>query len=87
LVDGQTHVDKVEEVLGVEIPEGEYVTLAGFLMDQTGEVPVEGQIVTYGAWEFRVQSVEKRRVHDVVVQRLANSDDDADAPVGADERN
>jgi CBS domain containing-hemolysin-like protein len=70
LVDGQTHVDKVAEVLGVEIPEGEFVTIAGFLMDLTGDVPAEGRVIQFGHWEFRVQSVEKRRINEIVVQRL-----------------
>src|SRR5665213_3896517 len=44
LVDGQTHVDRVEEELGLEIPEGEYVTIAGFVLDLAGEIPVAGTI-------------------------------------------
>ena len=71
LVDGQTHVDKVAELVGFEIPEGEYVTIAGFIMDLTGDVPEVGRVVTFGRWELRVQAVDKRRIHEVVVQRLA----------------
>lgn len=69
LVDGQTHVDDVERSLGVEIPEGEYVTIAGFVLDLAGEIPAPGQSFTRGEWTFRVQSVEKRRISEVVVER------------------
>ncbi len=69
LVDGQTHVDRVEEELGLEIPEGEYVTIAGFVLDLAGEIPAAGTIYTYGDWTFRVQSVEKRRISELVVER------------------
>jgi CBS domain containing-hemolysin-like protein len=48
LVDGQTHVDRVEEELGVAIPEGEYVTIAGFVLDLAGEIPVAGSTFTQG---------------------------------------
>ncbi len=58
LVDGQTHVDRVAEELGLEIPEGEYVTIAGFVLDLAGEIPEAGTTYTYGDWSFRVQSVE-----------------------------
>ncbi|HEV3188489.1 MAG TPA: hemolysin family protein [Acidimicrobiales bacterium] len=68
LVDGQTHVDRVEEELGLEIPEGEYVTIAGFVLDLAGEIPVAGTTFTYGDWTFRVQSVEKRRISELVVE-------------------
>jgi putative hemolysin len=68
LVDGQTHVDKVEEELGVTIPEGDYVTIAGFILDLAGEIPAAGTIYTYGEWTFRVQSVERRRISEIVIE-------------------
>jgi CBS domain containing-hemolysin-like protein len=68
LVDGQTHVDRVSEELGVEIPEGEYVTIAGFVLDLAGEIPAAGTVYKYGDWTFRVQSVEKRRISELVIE-------------------
>jgi CBS domain containing-hemolysin-like protein len=68
LVDGQTHVDEVEEALGISIPEGEYVTIAGFILDLAGEIPQAGTTYTYKDWTFRVQSVEKRRISEIVVE-------------------
>ena len=68
LVDGQTHVDEVEEALGVTIPEGEYVTIAGFVLDLAGEIPAAGTTYTYADWTFRVQSVEKRRISEIVIE-------------------
>jgi CBS domain containing-hemolysin-like protein len=68
LVDGQTHVDEVEEALGITIPEGEYVTIAGFILDLAGEIPQAGTTYTYKDWTFRVQSVEKRRISEIVVE-------------------
>jgi CBS domain containing-hemolysin-like protein len=68
LVDGQTHVDRVAEELGLEIPEGEYVTVAGFVLDLAGEIPAAGTIYTYGDWTFRVQSVERRRISELVIE-------------------
>jgi magnesium and cobalt transporter len=68
LVDGQTHVDRVEEALGILIPEGEYVTIAGFVLDLAGEIPASGTTIEFGDWTFRVQSVEKRRISELVVE-------------------
>jgi CBS domain containing-hemolysin-like protein len=68
LVDGQTHVDRVAEELGLKIPEGEYVTIAGFVLDLAGEIPAAGTVYTYGDWTFRVQSVEKRRISELVIE-------------------
>ena len=68
LVDGQTHVDEVEKALGISIPEGEYVTFAGFILDLAGEIPQAGTTYSYEDWTFRVQSVERRRISEVVVE-------------------
>ena len=68
LVDGQTHVDKVREALGLEIPEGEYVTFAGYILDLAGEIPAAGSVYTQGDWSFRVQSVTKRRISEIVAE-------------------
>ncbi len=68
LVDGQTHVDEVEAAIGITIPEGEYVTVAGFVLDLAGEIPAAGTIYRYGDWTFRVQSVEKRRISEIVIE-------------------
>jgi CBS domain containing-hemolysin-like protein len=81
LVDGQTHVDRVEEELGLEIPEGEYVTIAGFVLDLAGEIPVAGTTFTYGDWSFRVQSVEKRRISELVVEYHAPPEPELDATI------
>lgn len=69
LVDGGTSVDDVQAQLGAEIPEGEYVTLGGYLFDAFGHIPEEGeQIEGPGGWEYRVAEMERRRVAKVVVQ-------------------
>lgn len=68
LVDGQTHVDKVEEALGLVIPEGEYVTFAGFILDLAGEIPAAGSTYSQGDWSFRAQSVSKRRISEIVAE-------------------
>lgn len=68
LVDGQTHVDKVEMELGITIPEGDYVTIAGFVLDLAGKIPTAGSIYTHDEWTFRVQSVERRRINEIVIE-------------------
>jgi CBS domain containing-hemolysin-like protein len=68
LVDGSASIDDVREQLGIELPEGEYVTLGGYLFDVFGHIPEEGEKVPFGGWELRVAEMDKRRVAKVVVQ-------------------
>jgi putative hemolysin len=75
LVDGQTHVDEVEQAIGLAVPEGEYVTLAGFLLDRAGRIPAEGEVFDYGPWTFKVQTLDRRRIAEIVVERGPEPDE------------
>ena len=74
LVDGQTNVDVVRERLGMGLPDGEYVTLAGLLFERFGHIPAEGEQVRVGDWDLRVVEMDKRRVAQVVGTRSARVD-------------
>ena len=77
LIDGQTNVDDVRERLAIDIPDGEYVTLAGLLFERFGHIPDEGEEVRVGDWNMRVAEMDKRRVAQVVATRV---DADSSAP-------
>ena len=66
LIDGQTNVDDVRERIGIDIPDGEYVTLGGLLFERFGHIPTEGEEVRVGDWDMRVVEMDKRRVAQVV---------------------
>ena len=68
LVAGDCPVDDVNEDLGIGIPEGEYVTIGGFLFDRFGHIPEEGEALGYEGWELRVAEMDRRRVEKVVVR-------------------
>jgi len=68
LVDGGASIDDVRERIGIDIPEGEYVTLGGFLFDAFGHIPEEGEQLRRGEWQLRVAEMDRRRVAKVVVQ-------------------
>ncbi len=70
LVDGRMSVDDLADRLGVDLPEGEYVTLGGYLFDAFGHIPEEGETHHVDGWELRVAEMDKRRIAKVVVKRL-----------------
>jgi len=71
LVDGATPVEDVSEELGVPLPEGDYVTLGGFLFERFGRIPEEGDTFAWHGWEFRIAAMDKRRISKVVVRAPA----------------
>ena len=69
LVDGRTSIDDLADRLGIDLPEGEYVTLGGYLFDAFGHIPEEGETHHFGGWELRVAEMDKRRIAKVVAKR------------------
>ncbi len=66
LIDGGTSVDDVREQLSIDVPDGEYVTLGGFLFERFGHIPEEGERLEVGDWGLQVVEMDKRRVAKVV---------------------
>ncbi len=66
-VDGLLNLDDFEDETGIELPEGPYETVAGFIMARLGRVPVEGDAVDYEDHRILVRDVENRRVGRVLV--------------------
>jgi len=66
LVDGGIAIDELHDKLGLELPEGDYVTLGGYLFDAFGHIPEEGERLEQAGWELRVAEMDRRRVAKVV---------------------
>ncbi|MCR5485711.1 MAG: hemolysin family protein, partial [Clostridiales bacterium] len=58
-VDGTTVIDEVNELVGIDMPEGDYETLGGFLISQLGFLPKDGEmnVVEYENLRFTVLNV------------------------------
>ncbi|MFP5253714.1 MAG: hemolysin family protein [Actinomycetes bacterium] len=66
-VDGLINLDDFEDETGIELPEGPYETVAGFIMARLGRVPVQGDAVDFADHRMLVRDVENRRVGRVLV--------------------
>jgi CBS domain containing-hemolysin-like protein len=64
-VSGSIRLDQLKAAAGVDLPEGEYETVGGYLMDQLGRVPRRGDRVQHGAWTLRVRRMDGRRIEEV----------------------
>ena len=75
-IDGMSAVSEVDELLGIELPEGEYETIAGYLMSVLGRVPeaYEHPTVEYGGYSFTVAEMDERRIVRITVERLPETE-------------
>jgi CBS domain containing-hemolysin-like protein len=67
VISGMLRPDEVREATGFEIPEGDYETLAGFLLTLFDRIPNQGDHATYGGWELKVVEKERNRISRVLL--------------------
>lgn len=80
-IDSETEIDEVEAALGIIIPEGDYNTIAGFIVSQLGFVPKEGRDegaqVEFEGVRFTVWAIDKRQI-DVLKAEIYDRTDNND---------
>ncbi len=62
VVPASLHPDEVEDATGFEMPEGEYETLAGLLLDRLGHIPEPGEIIEVDGWRLEVVAMDRLRI-------------------------
>jgi CBS domain containing-hemolysin-like protein len=72
------HPDEVKEQTGFEIPEGDYDTLAGFLLSRFERIPDPGDQVEHDGWELKVTALDGRRIDKVLLVAPTETNTDED---------
>ena len=67
LIEGNVAIYDVEKILGIEIEEGEYDTLAGYLIEQLGKIPKENEkpVVETKDATYKIEKVKERKIIEV----------------------
>jgi Mg2+/Co2+ transporter CorC len=63
----QIPVEELRSRVGLELPEGDYETLAGFLLEEFGRIPVRGDHVAWKGAKFEVLTADRRRIQSVQI--------------------
>ncbi len=81
-IDGTTDLDEVNELVGVELPEGDYDTLGGFVISLLGYLPEkitdEPIVAEYENLKFTVLSIDERRMDEIKVEILPKPETDGE---------
>jgi CBS domain containing-hemolysin-like protein len=71
IVQGELNIDEVNDVLDIDLPEGEeFETIAGFIFNRAGRLVEEGEDITYDGVRLHVEQVENTRIMAVRVTKL-----------------
>jgi hypothetical protein len=81
-VDGLLNLDDFAEQTGIELPEGPYETVAGYMLAMLGQLPTGHEAVEIGGHRLTVLAMDGRRIARVRVDP-AEPDGDASSQDGA----
>jgi putative hemolysin len=70
VIDGGLSLEDFEEMTGVELPDGPYETVAGYVVAAIGELPEIGQVTIFGAASLTILEVENRRASRIKVDLI-----------------
>ncbi|MEJ5339011.1 MAG: hemolysin family protein [Aquificaceae bacterium] len=69
IAEGSVERERIERLLNIELPEGPYTTLGGFLSFNLKGLPEKGQVVDYQGYRFKVVQRDERRIIKVRIER------------------
>ena len=68
VVSARIELDILEEKLGIVLPEGDYETLAGFLIELFREIPSAGVVIPYRDLSFTIERATEQAIQEVRVR-------------------
>ena len=72
MIEGSATLYEINRLFNVEIPEGDYETLSGYLLDLLGRIPEENIVVEDENLTYKVEEMEDKRIKLVKVCRNMN---------------
>jgi CBS domain containing-hemolysin-like protein len=73
-VQARMEIEQLNEALKLDIPEGNYETLSGFLLQQFGRIPkIQDELffnTTAGSFRFLIQKANERHIETVLIEKI-----------------
>ncbi|MGB6161962.1 MAG: hemolysin family protein [Pseudonocardiaceae bacterium] len=71
IISGLLRADEVADAVGFVMPEGDYETVAGLVLQRLGRIPDAGDEVEVNGWRLTVMRMDRRRIADLRLTRTA----------------
>jgi CBS domain containing-hemolysin-like protein len=69
IVSGMFRADRLQTDLGIDVPDGEFETVAGFCIAWLGRIPEPGEAFEHDGWRFTITEREGKRVSQIRLDR------------------
>ena len=68
-VDGGMRIEEANEEMGLQLPEGDYETVAGFVLHLLGHIPKPGQQVKYRDLKMVITKMRGRKIDEILLTK------------------
>jgi putative hemolysin len=68
-VDGGMTIFDARDELELDIPEGDYETIAGYVLEKLGHIPAVGETVAGDGFRITVREVKGHKIEEVLITR------------------
>jgi putative hemolysin len=68
-LDGGFRIEEANQELGLELPGGDYETVAGFILSRLGRIPKQGEQLKYRNLKFVIAEMRGMKIEKVIVTR------------------
>ena len=72
-LDGRASIDELKEIFDVQIDEGDFDTVAGYVFERLGKIPAVGDTVQVNGLTIAVQSMTGHRIAKLRVRRMSTA--------------
>ncbi|NQW23623.1 MAG: HlyC/CorC family transporter [SAR202 cluster bacterium] len=74
-IDAGLAIADINEELELGLPEGDYQTLAGFILDRLGSIPEVGEVMEFDNVKITIRVMEGVKIEEVELRRLSSGSD------------
>jgi putative hemolysin len=68
-VDGGMRIEEANEELGLELPEGDYETVAGFVLHLLGRIPKQGRQLKYKGLKMVITKMKGHKIEEILLTK------------------
>ena len=83
-VDGGMSIDEANEEMEIDLPEGDFDTVAGFVLDLLGHIPSEGEQFEYNNLKLEIMQMDNLKIETIKVTKPQPVEDGADIETDTD---
>lgn len=81
-VNARLDVEELEDYLNVELPEGKFESVGGFVISLLGKVPSMNERLTYNDLEMVIEAASSRKIEKIRIRKISSDEPGSSPPEG-----